>query len=68
MKLLCGEKHCHKNLLLLAKGLKLYGRRVIVKLYKRRSRKQSIMALIFGFDLCASILFLNCKEIVKSRQ
>jgi hypothetical protein len=61
MKLLCGVKHRHKNSLLLAKGLTLYGRGVIVKLYKRGSRKQSIMALIFGFDVCASILFLNCK-------
>lgn len=68
MKLLCGEKHCHKNSPLLAKGLKLYGGRLIVKLYKRGSRRQSIMALIFGLDVCASILFLNCKEIVKSRQ
>jgi hypothetical protein len=68
MKLLCWETHRHKNSLILAKGLKLYSRRVIVKLYKRGSRKQSIMALIFGFDVCASILFLNCKEVAKSRQ
>lgn len=68
MKLLCGEKDCHKNSPLLAKDLKLYGRRVIVKLYKRGSRRQSIMALNFGLDVCASILFVNCKEIAKSRQ
>jgi hypothetical protein len=65
MKLLCGEKHCHKNSLLLAKGLTLYGRGFIVKLYKRGSRKKSIMALIFDFVVCASILFLDCKEIAK---
>jgi hypothetical protein len=68
MKLLCGEKYYHKNSLLLAKGLQFYGRYVIVKLHKRGSRKQTIMALIFGFDVFASILFLNCNEIAKSRQ
>jgi hypothetical protein len=26
------------------------------------------MALIFGFDVCASILFLNCKEIANRSQ
>jgi hypothetical protein len=67
MELLCGEKYCHKNSLLLAKGLTLYGIRVIVKLYKCGSRKQSIMALIFGFNVGTSILFLNCKETAKRR-
>jgi hypothetical protein len=68
VKLLCWKKHCHENSSLLAEGLTLYDGSVIVNLYKRGRRKQSIMALIFHSDVCARVLFLSCTGRDKSRQ